>query len=157
VAQVSERVPSKVLELISGLDVVNNFCFLPHRRFIDDKPTPLLTLCNCYLTVCTAALGCPVPPMLANKQAAWLASNEGKLAGWMGCDAVTAHAKANLGYPVVAVAVSPTGHGHVALVVPSDPSDAEHLYVSAAGARNFVRTRIERSFGDLRPSFFTHL
>ena len=153
----NERTPDAVLDLVEGVDCVNNFAFLPHRRVLSEgNVTPQLTLCNCLLTIYTAALGCAVPPMLANKQATWLASNEGKLAGWMPCDAITAHARANLGYPVVAAASNQAGHGHVALVVPSDVTDAGHLYVSSAGTRNFIRCRIERSFGDLRPTFFTH-
>ena len=150
------RSPDTVLALISGLDVVNNFAFLPHRRVIEGEPTPLLTLCNCYVSVCTAALGCPIAPMKANQQHAWLASNEGKLAGWMPVDPATAQQRGDSGYPTVAVETKP-GHGHIALVVPADPTGPSGIYVSAAGAQNFVRALFLRSFGGAsKAEFFTH-
>lgn len=154
----SDRSPDAVLALISGIDVVNNFAFLPHRRVLSDgDPTPLLTLCNAYVTCCTAALGCPIAPMKANEQAAWLLSPEGQLAGWMHVDSATAKQRAQGGYPTVAAWVNPTGgHGHIALVVPADPIGPDGIYVSAAGAQNFVRCLVGRSFGDLKPDYFTH-
>ena len=157
----SARSADAVLALITGLDVANNFAFLPHRRALANATggydhTPLLTLCNAYLTCCTAGLGCAVPPMLANKQHAWLMSNEGKLAGWMPIDPETARQRAQLGYPTVAAALNPTGHGHVALVVPQAVTDAPGLYVSSAGAHNFIRAPLAKSFGSLHPEYFTH-
>jgi hypothetical protein len=152
------RAPDVVLALISGLDVANNFAFLPHRRVLSDgDPTPTLTLCNCYVTCCTAALGCAVPPMKANEQRTWLLSPEAQLAGWMHVDSETARQRAQGGYPTVAAWANPDGgHGHIALVVPTDPTGPVGLYVSAAGAQNYVRCLLSRSFGDLRPDFFTH-
>lgn len=151
------RSADAVLALITGLDVVNNFAFLPHRRVLaDGSLTPTLTLCNTYLTCCTAGLGCAIPPMLANKQHVWLLSNEGKLAGWMHVDSETARQRAQLGYPTVAVAANLFGHGHVALVVPPDPVGPVGIYVSAAGAQNFVRVLWHRSFGAMKPDYFTH-
>lgn len=150
-----------VTELVRDLDVANNFALLPHRRALANAAggfdaTPMLTLCNCYLTICTAALGCAVPPMLANKQHAWLKSNEGKLAGWMPVDSETARQRAQLGYPTVGAVSNPAGHGHVALVVPADPLGPVGIYVSSAGVQNFVRVLWHRSFGSLRPEWFTH-
>lgn len=150
------RSPDVVLGLISGLDVVNSFAFLPHVRLIDGKPTPMLTLCNAYTNVVTSALGCPIPALLANKQAAWLAGPLGVAAGWRSIDKAQALERANDGFPVVAVAFNDTGHGHIAPVVPSPPEDKAALYVSSAGATNFVRARIGRSFGALVPQFYTH-
>lgn len=155
------RSPDAVLALIMGVDCVNNFAFLPHRRALANDsggfdPTPTLTMCNCLLTVYTAALGCAVPPMLANKQHAWLKSNEGVLAGWMPVDSETARQRAQLGYPTVAAAANPNGHGHVGLVVPQSVTDKPGLYVSAAGVHNYVRAPIGMSFGTLKPDFWTH-
>jgi hypothetical protein len=141
------RTPDAILGLISGIDVVHNFAF-----GLRDG----VTLCNCYVTVCTAALGCPVAPVLANKQHDWLLSPEGQLAGWMHVDSETARQRAALGYPTLATWANPDGHGHVALVVPPPAGDAR-LFVSAAGAENFVRAPIERSFGlGKNIDFFTH-
>lgn len=156
---VTPRSPDTVLALITGIDVVNNFAFLPHRRVLDDSRdtiTPRLTLCNAYVTACTAGLGCAIPPMLANKQHAWLKSNEGMLAGWMPVDPETARQRAQLGYPTVAAVMNLSGHGHIALVVPQAATEPPGLYVSSAGATNFIRTPMARSFGALKPSFFTH-
>jgi hypothetical protein len=158
---VTPRSADTVLELVTGLDVVNNFAFQAHRRAIANATggfdaTPLLTFCNCYLTCVTAALGCPVPPMLANKQHAWLKSNEGKLAGWMPVDAETARQRAQLGYPTIGAATNPDGHGHVALAVPADPTGPVGIYVSSAGLQNYVRAPVARSFGVLHPEWFTH-
>jgi len=141
------RSPDAVLGLISGIDVVNNFAFLMRDG---------VTVCNCYATVCTAALGCAIPPMLANGQHAWLLSNEGQLAGWMHVDSETARQRAALGYPTVASWANPEGHGHIALCVPPPSGDAR-LFVSAAGHQNFVRASIDRSFGlNKSIDFFTH-
>lgn len=157
----TDRTPNAVLALITGLDVVNNFAFLPHRRATANAAggydaTPVLTLCNAYLTCCTAGLGCAVPPMKANDQHAWLGSPEGKLAGWMPVDNETARQRAQLGFPTVAAFANPLGHGHVALVVPADPTGPVGVYVSAAGATNFVRCLWHRSFGTFTPDYFTH-
>lgn len=154
------RSPDFILALIMGVDVVNNFAFQPHRRAVANNKggfdaTPVLTFCNCLVSVYTAALGCPIPPMLAKKQHAWLASNEGKMAGWMQVDAVTAALRAETGYPTVAVATG-AQHDHIALVVPADRVGPPGVYVSAAGAQNFVRAKLERSFGFLKPEFYSH-
>jgi hypothetical protein len=141
------RTPDAALGLISGIDVVNNFAFLARDG---------VTVCNCYVTCCTAALGCAVPPMLANKQHEWLMSSEGQLAGWLHVDSETARQRATLGYPTVVSWLNPEGHGHIALCVPPPTGDAR-LFVSAAGLQNFVRAPIERSFGIGKTlSFFTH-
>lgn len=141
------RSPDAVLGLVSGIDVVNNFAFLARDG---------VTVCNCYVTVCTAALGCAVPPMLANKQHEWLLSNEGMLAGHMHVDSETARQRAALGYPTIASWSNPQGHGHIAMCVPPPFGDAR-LFVSAAGEHNFVRAPIERSFGLGKSiDFFTH-
>jgi hypothetical protein len=156
-----ERSPDAVLALISGLDVVNNFAFAPHRRAEANglgtwDATPIVTLCNCYVTCCTAALGCAIAPMLANRQHDWLLSPEGQLAGWMHVDSETARQRAQSGYPTVASLANPGGHGHIALVVPADPVGPPGLYVSSAGGQNYVRCLLARSFGDSTPDYFTH-
>lgn len=151
-----ERTPQAVLELIEMLDVASNFAFLPHQRVIDGATTAMCTLCNCYAQCFFAALGAKLPTKKANQQAEWLASSEGLVNGWRSCIADEALKYANLGRPVCAIAVNPNGHGHVAAVVPSIGDDPDHLYVSSAGAINYPRVRIEKSFGDLRPKFFVH-
>lgn len=155
------RSPEALLQLVEGIDVANNFAFLPHRRATaaaDDgwEVTPMLTLCNVYVAVCTAALGCPIPAKLANKQHAWLSSTQGRLAGWLLVDSETARKRVQGGFPTVAAEVRP-GHGHIALVVPTEAGHPMGLFVSAAGVQNFVRCPLHRSFGAAaKPDFFTH-
>lgn len=169
-----ERTADRLRQLATDLAVVNNFAFLPHRRAIpaqaglkgptvnigglDYVVTDQLTLCNCYLSVVTAALGCPVPPMKANDQISrFLDANEGKMNGWTECNRLMAIERAKLGYPTVMGAIAP-GHGHIALVMPSPVTDPTGLYVSAAGSSNFVNVPSIKSFAHLDPSarFWTH-
>lgn len=169
------RAPDVLRDMATGFDVVNNFAFLPHRRaipnsggiftkvvaYIANVPyelTALLTLCNCYVSVFTAALLCPIPPMKANDQLKWLGSNEGKMAGWTQVDAKTAVARAGLGYPTVVVAEDKP-KGHIGMVMPSPVTDPNMMYVSAAGASNFVYDKAVKSFGAgllARALYFTH-
>lgn len=169
------RTPDSLRELATGFDVVNNFAFLPHRRVVPASTgikgvatvtidavlyvvTSILTLCNAYVAVFTAALGCPIPPMKANQQLTWLSSNEGKMAGWSECtDRATAVLRAGLGYPTVAAAFDQP-HGHIAMMMPPPATDPRGAYVSAAGATNFVYAKLEKSFGALSAKcrFFTH-
>lgn len=142
------RSPDALLALVGDMAVTANYAFAPRDG---------LTFCNCYVAVLTAALRCPIPPLLANLQNAWLKSDEGRMAGWMPVDSETARARATLGYPTVASWANPRHDkpGHIALVVPA-PQGATNIHVSAAGAENFVRAALGRSFGVNKPEFFTH-
>lgn len=153
----NERTPEAVMSLVRGLDVQNNFAFLPHRRVMEDGSlSPMLSLCNCYVTCCTAALGCAIPAKKANNQVEWLISTSGQLAGWMHVDSETARQRATLGFPTVAAWVNQTGHGHIALLVPP-PQGETRLFVSAAGTQNFTAAPIEKSFGVGKDvHFWTH-
>lgn len=174
------RSPQLLNDVINGINVPNNFAFLPHKRLIPAPQgtpgaitifgstwivTDLLTLCNCYVNAVTTALGCPIPPLKANDQIEkYLQANEGKLAGWTWIDKPTAILRANMGYPVVAGAVNPKGHGHIGVgapepIVPGSSQPLGHdLFVSAAGISNYARVKYEISFGPLAASglFFTH-
>lgn len=168
------RSPEELLRLATDFDVANNFAFLPHRRVVPATTgikgvatvtidtviyvvTAILTLCNAYVSEFTAALGCPIPPMKANKQLEWLLSNEGKMAGWSECDRATAITRAGLGYPTVAVALD-APHGHIGMMMPPPATDPQGAYVSSAGISNFIYVKLEKSFGALSAKcrFFTH-
>ena len=155
------RSPEALMALVRGLDVANNFAFLPHRRALANAKggwdaTPVLTTCNLYVNVCTAALGRPIPPKKANEQVAWLKSERGLLAGYMPVDGETARQRAEGGYPTVAATTNPAGHGHIALVVPRDPAGPPGIYVSSAGATNHLRCLLFKSFGiNASPEFWT--
>ena len=137
-----------LLSLVSDMAVTANFAFHPR----DGQ-----TFCNCYVAVLTAALRAPIPPRLANLQNAWLKSDEGRMSGWMPVDSETARQRATLGYPTVASWRNPKDSlpGHIALLVPA-PQGATGIYVTAAGAENFVRAPVGRSFGVNVPEWFTH-
>lgn len=143
-----KRSADLLLSLIQDMAVTANYAFAPR----DGK-----TFCNAYVAVLTAALRTPIPPRLANLQHAWLSSDEGRMAGWMPVDSETARARAALGYPTVASWRNPKDSlpGHIALLVPA-PQGATGVYVTAAGAENFVRAPLGRSFGLNRPDYFTH-
>lgn len=152
----TDRSPDAVLALIAGMDVASNFAFAPHVIVMPDGTSKAVTWCNAYATCLTAAMGCAIPPKLANKQHAWLASEAGVAAGWKPCDRETARMRASMGFPVVAVWTNPTGPGHISVLVPPPATDPGRIYVSTAGRDNFVRAPLERSFGMLVPEFFTH-
>ena len=142
------RAPDVLLALVGDMAVTANFAFMPRDG---------MTFCNCYVSVLAAALRSPIPPRLANLQNAWLKSDEGRMAGWMPVDSETARQRAALGYPTVASWRNPKDSlpGHIALLVPP-PQGAIGIYVTAAGAENFVRAPVGRSFGVNQPDYFTH-
>lgn len=142
------RSPEFLLALVSDMAVTANFAFHPRDG---------ATFCNCYVAVLTAALRCPIPPLLANLQNIWLKSEEGRMAGWMPVDELTASQRAALGYPTVPSWRNPidTSPGHIGLLMPA-PSGSTKLHVTAAGAQNFVRAPLTSSFGLHVPEFFTH-
>lgn len=144
----TQRAPELLLALVSDMAVTANFAFTPRDG---------VTFCNCYVAVLTAALRCPIPPMLANLQYAWLKSDEGRMAGWMPVDSETARARVELGYPTVAVWKNPHHDrpGHIALLVPA-PKGVVSIHITQAGASNFIRAPIGRGFGSLLVEFFTH-
>lgn len=146
--------PDSILAFISAVDVGRCAAFLPTTLDVDGQPMPV-TRCNSYAVVYCAAFNAPLPNAPANDQNDWLHSNEAKMGGWAPCDALTAALRASLGYVVLASWKNPAGHGHIAAVVPAPVADPSGTYVSAAGAQNFVRARIEKSFGAIKPEFFT--
>lgn len=138
-----------LFDLASLLDVEGNFAFLPHNRLIDGKPVSV-TLCNCYAVAFCAAHGAFLPIDVANKQALFLVAHPDR---WESVTKERALDLANSHELVLAVAEH-APHGHIAPLVESPSNDTSHVYVSAAGARNYRRARLESSFGFLQPSFF---
>lgn len=144
------RSAADTLQLIRLLAVDQNFAFQPREG---------ATYCNDYVSVACAGLGVKLPPLKADDQADWLAGVDGVASGWRLVDPLEAQHLAELGTPVVASWKNPSGgHGHIALVVPGvGMSNPDHLYVSAAGSRNYVRAPIENSFGlSIHPLFFAN-
>lgn len=135
-------------ELAQLLDVEHNAAFLPTALYVDGAALPV-TRCNDYAAVFCAARGARLPPLTANAQRGYLSTSpEWALVGR--AEAVT---RACAHETVLAI-VEEQPHGHVAPLVESPPEDPESAYVSAAGARNFARCKLEQSFGMLNPSFY---
>lgn len=148
-----------LLDLVTAMDVESNYAFAAKVVLQPDGTSLHATFCNCYVSTVTAALGCPIPPKLANKQHAWL-KREGAKAGWVPCDQSAALHFALRGQPTVAVWTNPTGGpGHIALVVPApNEADKDDIWVSSAGRHNHIACPLETSFGvSIDPEFFTHI
>lgn len=166
------RAASVLMSLVNVLDVLTNPLFQRGLLLGDpsEAPPPMAlwngqqygviayTRCNGYVGVLLALLGCPVPWMTANKYAEWFATVDAKNLGWRAIDYVEAVNRANAGYPVVAVAAEFSGHGHIAVGVPSRSNDPTTLYVTAAGAVNAAQARFVDQFAHLAPRacFYTH-
>lgn len=125
-------------ELAQLLDVEHNFAFVPRDNS---------TFCNCFTSVFCAARGVRLPPLKANEQRVYLQSSP----DWAAVTLAEAVTRANAGGLVVAVAeLQP--HGHITPLVESPDDDPAGAYVSAAGARNFVRCKLAATFGPYVPT-----
>ena len=125
-------------------------------RWIDDRGKRVfITLCNFAARDIAIAMGCAWPRMTANELFDWLSSTEGKVAGWRAVDVYKAEELANEGKPVVAV-VKRSGHGHVAVGVPTPPGQFG-LHVAQAGKVNFSSGPVGKGFGRLQFLCFAHV
>ena len=123
----------------------------PKANFL---PTQTATFCNVFAAAFLALRGRVVPlNKTANELADWFSSPKAVGDGWRKATFEEALKAANSDGDVVAVAKS-LPHGHIAVCVESLPNTPGRLCVSAAGAANYVRAPIERSFGSLKPTFF---
>ena len=127
-------------QLAQLLDVEHNFAFAPREG---------ASFCNCYASVFCAARGATLPPLKANEQMGWLAASQ----DWVSVGPAEAVTRVNALELVLAIAQA-LPHGHIAPLVESPDEDPMSAYVSAAGAHNYVRCKLERSFGPLKPTFF---
>jgi hypothetical protein len=123
------------------------------------------TFCNYAVSDITRALGCEIPTLVMERagrcihlrvpqQLLWLV-RDGRWHGWVECDAQAAIARAQLGYPTVALWVSGS-EGHIAVVVPYRGPEPE-LTIAQAGARCFSYGPLAAGFGNRAPvRYFTH-
>jgi hypothetical protein len=146
--------PARAFEIADGLDVENNAAYAVN--FVDFGTDDAhnftrVTHCNGYANAFSVADGEPIPPLSANEQLTFLATSS----RWREVTTeAEARALATAGAVVYAALYEP-GHGHIARVMPSPPSDLSTTYVSAAGARRFKYAPLPKSFGDKKPRFFT--
>lgn len=127
-------------QIADRLDPTKVYCFLPFQG---------VTHCNDFTHCFMAALGVDFAPpgLTANQQHDWMKKNWRQVGVASACDA------ANLNRPAVACYFNPTGHGHIAPLLPgSTPSSPA---VCAAGARNYRRCPLVASFGAVAVDFFT--
>lgn len=132
-----------LFELAALLDVEHNAAFVPFGG---------RTWCNAYTSVFCGARGVRLPPVVADEQFTYLASS----LDWQRVPKAEAVTRANA-HELVVAAVQALPHGHIAPCVESPSEGPSGLYVSAAGAHNFIRAKLERSFGFLQPVFFHHV
>lgn len=136
-----------LFDLATRLNVVQNFAFSPSNG-------AGVTWCNCYTSVFCAARGVTLDPVIADDQLNKILSVS---PDWTEIGHDEAVTRANAGEMVVAAASSTMlgqRHGHITPLVESPTTDPTGCYVSAAGARNAIRCRLEQSFGTVMPRFF---
>jgi len=126
------RSPATINAIIRSLDVENNPKYTPYKNGY--------TYCNIYAQDVMAALGTPLPNLLAANTDTWLRSSDGYAAGWRETDAATAQRFANAGCPAVTTMGS---EGHLQVVVPERDgayNPARGVAVSQAGSHNYEYT-----------------
>lgn len=152
----SDRSPEKLLAVIKSLDPEHNPKY--QRRDVTGDGIPE-DFCNVLAQDFCAAMGCPIPKLLANDLFDWLNKSNDDGVEWSEETPEEAVQASNLGLPVLAIAKVHGGHGHVAIVVPSNQfaSDSpSQVRVAQAGETNFSDKPVVWGFGYLRPSYFVH-
>ena len=152
---------TSVLEAVALADVEH------HERY---QPGDGKTYCNIFVwDVTRAVLGprfeaphwvgpdnAPCPPfegreLSANALCIWLAV-VGPVLDWRHVSAVEAGIAARHGEVVLATWENPSGHGHVAVVLPGDGN----LHIAQAGKTCFANGSLAKGFGSKPVSFFAH-
>jgi len=101
------------------------------------------TYCNVFAQDVTQKAGAPLPKnMTASQTADWL-KTKGASQGWRQVSTKEATQMANQGKPTVLAWKNsdPNGHGHIAVVRPSDAADGK-LHVAQAGSHNHDDTAL---------------
>ena len=149
------------------LQVVKQFPVETHVRWAP-IPAKGITWCNILLWDWSRAMSAEIPHWVdqqgnptamgvgtettANGVCDWL-MNCGAKFGWTPSDLSGAVANSKKGKPTVVVWKNPKGHGHVAVVLPTDPAPR----ISQAGASNFQDKPLATSFGNLPVTYYIHL
>jgi hypothetical protein len=125
-----------------------------------------VTFCNVFVWDVTRALACEVPhwwptggtlrELSANRVVDWLGQH-GLRHGWEKSDSGRAALAAAKGEPALVGWRNPAGgHGHIAVVMPPRPGEAE-VMVAQAGAKCSERLPMSLAFGRLEPlHWWTH-
>jgi len=124
--------------------------YQPHDVTGDGVPE---TFCNVFAADVCEEMGAELPRVRANAQLAWLDSETGVRAWWSPCSRVAAVAEAEAGKLVLVGWANPTGHGHIAVVV---PAAAGFLAIAQAGATCFRSRSLASGFGVRPVKFWVH-
>jgi len=149
---IRQRSPVTLVNVVEQFDVEHCPRYQPIRG---------VTWCNIFLWDVTSALDCEIPHWInedrkicapgsgrelsANGTISWL-ENVGAKHGWTPATTEQARHVAGLGCPVVACWANAGGHGHVAIVLPSDEAPAD-LRIAQAGRVCFCGDTLSRGFG----------
>ena len=105
------------------------------------------TFCNWLALIAAAYFGAPLKPVSANEQWAYLHSFEAQEDGWVQLGSEEeARSTAAEGILVLAV-MQGAEHGHIAVVLESDPDSPRVTSVCSAGGVNHRRCTLAQSFG----------
>ncbi len=110
------------------------------------------TFCNAFVCDVADELAIPLPRKLANDLIGWLGGEDSSALGWLDVDGPEAFEAARRGQFTLATWRNPSGHGHLAVLV---PSVGPELQIAQAGTVNFIGSGIARGFGSLPTRFFT--
>ncbi len=154
----------RLLSLLDGLQVETHWLAGDAIDWRTGNPKPgtrgLTSHCSAFAAAVAQRFGAYLlrPPehgqvLLANAQAAWLAGDAGRAAGWSPLDgAVAAQSAANAGALVVISyrSANPRTPGHIAVVRPARQTLGEVTrsgpMITQAGQQNFNATRAETGF-----------
>lgn len=122
------------------------------------------TKCNIFAQDVTAAMGAPLPKLMANDIGDWLNTKaEGGANGWKRISVREAEEAANQGKPTIALWENPDGpHGHIAMVRPGTPNDTRGVAEAQSGGSGAVlnATHLKTAFndqgGDKLIEYWTH-
>jgi hypothetical protein len=120
--------------------VIEQFQVEKSPRYAEDSET----YCNIFAEDVTRAMNAPLPQMVVNDMVDWLKENRAT-SGWKRVDERMAQQMAKEGHPSIAIAanVTPSNHGHVAVIRPASEGDNRGAAITQAGASNIDATHIE--------------
>jgi len=159
----SDRSPERYNAVIDQFDVETNPRYVPR----DDK-----TYCNIFVWDVTRAMEAEIPHwtnasgepvshetkdairMNCNAMCNWLHSL-GLKYGWHKVQISQAVQAAAQGHPSIAIFCNPDGNGHVAMILPDQPTKDGHL-CAQAGKQCLRRVPLSAAFGSNKPEFWMH-
>jgi len=137
------RTPDDILRAVAKVDPEHNPILQPGYYGVGT------TACNFFIAMVTKELGCPIPQLLANDQADWVAAGND---GWYPTTKAGAQSAALMGQVAVAMWHNLGGHGHASLVLPYPGA----MMIAQAGRTNFNLGTLAQGWGSIQPAFYAH-